>query len=90
MSTLTQPAVADLNNQSPVNAISIHKQNELLLAHLKAGNTINFLQARQMGIGFLNSRISDLIANDVAVFKRWIKVGKCSCKEYSLKPYDYE
>lgn len=79
--------VSDLNTQSPVNAESIHAQNERLLNHLKIGFTINFIQARKMGIGFLNSRISDLKKNDYVIYDRWISIKGIRCKEYSLTPF---
>lgn len=80
------PTIASLNTQSPVNAISIDKQNTILLEYLNTGKTIHFIKARTLGIGFLNSRISDLIKNNVVVYKRWICIGSIRCKEYSLTP----
>lgn len=72
---------------SPINQDSLVRQNELLHDHLMRGNTINFIQAREMGIAFLNSRISDLRASEVPVYFRWIKVNNTRCKEYSLQPF---
>jgi hypothetical protein len=81
------PTINSLSTQSPVNALSIDRQNSILLAYLKTGKTIHFIHARTMGIGFLNSRISDLIKNDVVIYKRWVNIGSIHCKEYSLTPF---
>ena len=72
---------------SPINQDSIVKQNEKLEQHLSAGNTINFMQARAMGIGFLNSRMSDLKKNDKIFFSRWVVIEGCKCKEYSFTEF---
>lgn len=79
--------VSELNTQSPINAISIDKQNEKLIKYLENGHTIHFIKARELGIGFLNSRISDLIKLDHVIYKQWVKINGCTCKEYSLTPF---
>lgn len=72
---------------SPINQDSIVKQNEKLEKHLSAGNTINFMQARAMGIGFLNSRMSDLKKAEKQFYSRWVVINGCKCKEYSFTAF---
>ncbi|MEJ7740465.1 MAG: hypothetical protein WKF97_23865 [Chitinophagaceae bacterium] len=66
---------------------NLEAQNKRLYEHLLAGSTINFLQARDMGIGYLNSRISDL-RKVMTIHSRFIRINGIQCKEYSLAPFD--
>jgi hypothetical protein len=70
------------------NKQSIERQIGTLIEYLSEGRTINFIQAREMGIGFLNSRISDLKKKQFSVHSRWIKIKAIKCKEYSFKPFN--
>ncbi len=75
-----------IKTNSPVNQESIEAQTKRLVDHLERGKSIHFIQARQMGIGFLNSRMSE-IRKTRAVFEKWTKVGRVNCKLYSFKPF---
>jgi hypothetical protein len=70
------------------NKQSIERQIGTLIEYLSEGRTINFIQAREMGIGFLNSRIPDVKEKGYTVYSRRIKIGHIYCKEYSFKPFD--
>ena len=69
------------------NKESIERQISTLIEYLSEGRTINFIQAREMGIGFLNSRIPDVKARGYKVYNRWTKIKTIKCKEYSFKPF---
>jgi hypothetical protein len=70
------------------NKASIERQIGTLIEYLSEGRTINFIQAREMGIGFLNSRIPNVKEKGYTVYSRRIKIGHIYCKEYSFKPFD--
>ena len=72
---------------SPINAHSLQTQNKRLYDHLASGHTINFQDARGMGIPYLNSRISDLRADGVEIHSRFIHIRATKCKEHSLQPF---
>ncbi len=81
------PENTDLATESLINTYSIETQNNRLYEHLQAGNTINFLQARDLGIGFPNSRIAELRKQQVTIYSRFIRISNVQCKEYSLQPF---
>ena len=69
-------------------------QNKRLLEWLQAGNTIHCFHPIKfkLQIGYLNSRISDLIKAGVELHKRRISVSDIngdpvSVVEYSLRPF---
>lgn len=72
---------------SPINIEGLEGQNRKLYEHLQAGNTINFLQASDLGIRYLNSRISDLNKQGLQIHSRFIRIGYTKCKEYSINPF---
>lgn len=72
---------------SPFNPDGVEAQNKRLYDYLQEGNTINFLQARDIGIGFLNSRIAELRKHQITIHSRYIRIQNIQCKEYSLRPF---
>lgn len=81
---------------SPINKIKLSGQNLALYNWLKQGNKIHcYSQARRdLKIGYLNSRISDLInKHNITIYKRGKKVvdyfgDLTDVVEYSLKPFN--
>lgn len=74
-------------SDSPINQHSLETQNKRLYDHLASGYTINFLQAKQLGVSYLNSRISNLKESGIPIYSRFIRIGNTQCKEYSLQPF---
>lgn len=74
-------------SSSPFNQKSLGRQNDRLLHHLQAGNTITFIDAMKMGINNLHSRIPELKVAGIPIYSRFIKVGRIDCKEYSMQPF---
>lgn len=75
-------------HKTPLIDESIERQNQKLKALLTEGKTINFLQAREIGIGHLHSRISDLCNKQgMKIYRRFIRIGRTNCKEYSLTDF---
>jgi hypothetical protein len=83
---------------SPINVERLSGQNKRLYDFLAAGNTIHCFHPamKELGIGYLNSRSSDLrkvlIEQGKDLFKRYIKVKdangeEVTVKEYSLSPF---
>lgn len=84
----------DFTTQSPLNTQRLGGQNLRLYEYLKTGGTIHVFHPakRDLRIGYLNSRISDIIKSGVVVYKRIIKVPDINgeptdVKEYSLTPF---
>ncbi len=80
-----------MQTESPINKAVLTTQNIKLLEYLKAGNKINcFSPSREwLNVGYLNSRISDLIKSGIAIKKEWTKAVNADGKivkvmEYSL------
>jgi len=76
---------------SPINIEKLSKQNKRLFEWLSKGNTIHiFHEAKnRLGIGYLNSRISDLTnVHHVKIYKRNIKINDVTVKEYSIFPFE--
>lgn len=73
---------------SPINTEKLSGQNLKLWQYLSTGGKIHCLHPKkqELGIGYLNSRISDL-ANKfgVQLKKEYIKVSETTVVEYSLK-----
>lgn len=63
---------------SPINQSSLQTQNKRLYERLASGHTINFQDAKELGIAYLNSRISDLRSNGVQVC-RFIRIRSTQC-----------
>jgi len=76
----------DFTTKSPVNIEKLSGQNRRLYDFLKLGNRINcFSDAmKELKIGYLNSRISDLKKLGVDIQKDWIVIDETHVKEYYL------
>ena len=72
---------------SRINQQSLEAQRQLLLDHLRAGNTIHFMQAMELGITHLNTRIAELRAHDITIYSRPVHFRNIKCQEYSLRPF---
>ena len=60
--------------------------NEALYDHLQHGNTINFIQARTMGITQLDAQIA-AIRKITNVYSRNVRINSLRYLEYSLHPF---
>lgn len=88
----------DFQTASPINIDKLTGQNKRLYDYLLTGQAIHLFHPskRELRIGFLNSRISDLIHKcDITIFKRMIVVkdidgNPTDVKEYSLIPFKYD
>ena len=76
---------------SRLNTDALTGQNKRLFDWLQSGRTINRLQAIEIGITALNSRISDLRnITGVVIHDRFITLPTgIKLKEYSLKPFNH-
>ena len=72
---------------APVQPVTMTEQTQLLIDHLRSGNTINFVQARDLGITHLPQRIAELRAHDIRTYQREIRMYNTPCMEYSLHPF---
>ncbi|MES2285809.1 MAG: hypothetical protein V4547_08995 [Bacteroidota bacterium] len=74
---------------SPINSDKLGGQNLRLYNYLLSGKTIHCFDPakNELKIGYLNSRISDLVKHNVEVFKRYISVNDTTVKEYSLTKF---
>lgn len=85
-----------LQTASPVNIDKMKKQCKRLYDFLMKGNTIHCFHParRELKIGYLNSRVSDLVnKNNVTIHKQTISVKDSdgeptTVKEYSAYPFD--
>jgi len=73
-----------ITGNHPTIQVMKEKQNQILLQHLRGGRTIHFIRAREIGIGFLNSRLSDLRKRGYCFSWGWIKIGDTRCKKYRI------
>ena len=71
----------------PVQPVTMTEQTRILIDHLRSGNTINFVQARDKGITHLAQRIAELRAHDIQTYQRQIRMYHSPCMEYSLYPF---
>jgi len=74
----------------PENIDRLKGQNKRLYEWLKQGHTIHVFHPamQQLGIGYLNSRISDLRNKcHVSIYSRDIVVNDTHVNEYSLHPF---
>lgn len=75
-------------SDSPINTDRLGGQNKAVFEFLSSGNTINCIQAQNMFITALNSRISDLRNKfGITIYDRFVKIGKSSVKEYSINKF---
>jgi hypothetical protein len=85
----------DFTTASKINVDRLKGQSRRLYDHLSAGNTIHCFSpaVRELRIGYLNSRISDLRNRaQVTIYDREIQAVSFDgelvrCKEYSLKEF---
>lgn len=79
---------ATVNHEA--NVAKLKGQNRRLLDWLQAGNTIHVFHPAMhtLGIGYLNSRISDLRNKcQITIYSRDIVVNDTHVNEYSLTPF---
>ena len=85
---MTGQAEIQFETKSPINFDKLTKQNKILWEHLLSGKTINMLQAPEIGIRTLHSRIAEIrkaIKNtNYLLHSRFIRVNNVSVKEYIL------
>jgi len=80
---------------SPINVDRLSGQNKRLYDFLAAGNTIHCFHPamKELGIGYLNSRTSDLpkmlIEQGKDIFKRYIKVKDANGEEVTVREYSF-
>lgn len=70
-----------------INQQSLEAQRKLLMDHLQAGGTIHFMQAMELGITHLNTRVAELRAHDITIYSRPVHFRNIKCQEYSLRPF---
>jgi len=76
------------SDPTPSNKFSseTHKAyNEVLYDFLQQGNTINFVQARALGINQLETHISEL-RKITKIYSRIVRINAVKITEYSLQP----
>lgn len=86
----------DFSTASPINIDRLGGQNKALYNYLQTGESIHAMHPvrRNLKIGYLNSRISDLInKHKVQIYKRFIKAKDSDGEwvdvtEYSMKPFE--
>lgn len=75
--------------QSPININSIKGQNKRLYEYLKAGNRVTMFDGPRIGVGYMNSRISDLRNRcGLIIYDRFVTVNDTTVKQYSLTPFN--
>lgn len=75
---------------SPINTGKLTGQNKVVFEHLIAGKTINCIQAQDLFITALNSRISELRNKfGIKIYDRFVNIGtgKSLVKEYSINKF---
>lgn len=78
----------DFTSGSKLNTLKLSGQNRRLFDWLSSGNTITMLEAGKIGIGYLNSRISDLRNKvGVVIYDRMVDRCGTKVKEYSMNPF---
>jgi hypothetical protein len=60
--------------------------NSKLYDYLQQGNSINFIQAREMGITKLDMNIAE-IRKLTTVYSRTVRINTLMCTEYSLQQF---
>jgi len=61
--------------------------NIQLYDYLQSGNSINFVQARELGIDQLDRHIEDL-RKVIKVYAKPIRINQVKCFDYSLQPFE--
>lgn len=86
-----QPEI-DFTSPSPVNTMRLSGQNLRLYQYLASGKSIHcFHPAKyQLQIGYLNSRIADLIKRNVPISKRNITVKDINGDNVSVVEYSID
>jgi hypothetical protein len=91
---MMQQLEISFETRSPINVDRMKGQNGRLYNWLLTGNTIHCFHPKkyELQIGYLNSRIADLIHDGVEIHKRNIKVKDINgelvtVREYSIKPF---
>lgn len=90
---MVKQMIMDFETPSPINVDRLSGQNRRLYDYLKAGNRIHcFSEARRLlRIGYLNSRVSDLInVHKIPVQKTRIKVRDVYGEETTVMEYFLE
>ncbi len=77
---------SDRSIVAPSSKDSSHPDYVKLQEYLQNGNTINFVQARELGISHLDKHIEDL-RKRMNVHSRMIRISNTRCNEYSLQPF---
>ena len=73
--------------QNQINIATMHPQSMKLYEHLMKGNSINFVQAGEMGITYLEKHIADL-RRKITIHSRVIRIHNARCNEYSLQRFE--
>ena len=60
--------------------------NTTLYDHLQQGSSINFVQARALGIAKLDMHIAE-IRKITNVYSRTVRINNVTCMEYSLQKF---
>jgi tryptophanase len=83
----------ELASPSPINTERLGGQNQRLYAYLSKGRAIHVLHPakQKLKIGYLNSRIADLVKHNIPIIKKRITVKDTeglpvSVVKYALKP----
>ena len=86
---MTTQTTLDFTTQSPINVDRLTGQNKRLYDYLLTGAPIHcFHPARQtLRIGYLNSRIADLVEENVPIHKRRVKVPDVEGELVSVVEY---
>lgn len=75
----------EIKTASPINIDSIKGQCRRLYDYLMAGNSITMFEAGSIGVGYLNSRISDLRNKcNIHIEDKMIYKNGSHVKEYSI------
>ena len=69
-----EQAELNFSSESPINNLKLTSQNGRLYKYLESGKTIHCMSEakRELKIGYLNSRVSDLAKLGVKIYKRYI------------------
>lgn len=81
------PFTADIPTPNQISIESMHPQSMKLYEHLLQGHSINFLQARELGITHLDKHIADL-RRELTIHSRTIRIHNTRCTEYSLQAFE--
>jgi hypothetical protein len=88
MTKQTQQPELEFPTDAPINQLKLSGQNKKLYDYLVSGKSIHCLHPAklELGIGYLNSRCSDLINKfKVKIEKKYITVNDTVVVEYKIK-----